>query len=177
MSLESFGYIKNLVPTNPLGSDPKSEGDDHLRGLKVTLLQQFSGFTQGKPITITEDQLNAVAHLFRVGAVYLTFDDALDPATLFGGTWVKIQNMMLYGNGSRATGITGGAETHTLAWGEMPSHSHDFEGTNIQGLNVGAGIANVGATHATKATSAAGDGAAHNNMPPFICLNIWRRTA
>src|SRR5574343_766815 len=59
MGLETFtGWIKDLVSTNPAGTDPKSEGDDHLRGLKNTLKTQFSGMTQGKAITVTEDQLN-----------------------------------------------------------------------------------------------------------------------
>ena len=61
MPLESFGYIKDLVVTNPLGTDPKSQGDDHIRGVKLTLAQQFSGFTEGVPITVPESQINALA--------------------------------------------------------------------------------------------------------------------
>lgn len=61
MSLEAFtGWIKDLVQSNPTGLDPKSQGDDHLRGIKKTLLDQFSGFTQGKAITVNEDQVNSV---------------------------------------------------------------------------------------------------------------------
>lgn len=176
MSLESFSYIKNLVPTNPLGSDPKSEGDDHLRGIKQTLLNQFSGFTQGKPITVTEDQLNAVAHFFRVGAVYFTFDDLLNPATLFGGTWVKITDRFLLANGSQATGATGGAATHVLTDSEMPSHQHSYNIARMS-INVGVGPANVGVQDGQMLTNFNGGGQAHNNMPPFIALNIWRRTA
>jgi hypothetical protein len=58
MGLETFtGWIKDLVSTNPAGTDTKSEGDDHLRGIKQTLKQQFSGFT-GEAVTVTEAQLN-----------------------------------------------------------------------------------------------------------------------
>lgn len=61
MSLEAFtGWIKDLVATNPTGTDPKSQGDDHLRGIKGTLLAQFSGLNQGKAITVNEDQINSV---------------------------------------------------------------------------------------------------------------------
>jgi hypothetical protein len=60
MSLESFGFIKDLVATNPTGTDPKSQGDDHLRGIKETLLNQFPGFTLGKGVLLTEDELNAL---------------------------------------------------------------------------------------------------------------------
>lgn len=45
MSLETFtGKIADLVVTNPQPTDPKSEGDDHLRGIKYTLQQTFPGF-------------------------------------------------------------------------------------------------------------------------------------
>jgi hypothetical protein len=59
MGLETGSYIKDLVPTNPQGTDPKSQGDDHLRLIKTVLANQFSGFTEGKPITLNEDQINS----------------------------------------------------------------------------------------------------------------------
>lgn len=59
MSLETGSWIKDLVASNPLGTDPKSQGDDHLRLLKMVLKSQFSGLTLGKAITLNEDQLNA----------------------------------------------------------------------------------------------------------------------
>ena len=59
MGLEAFTFIKNLTKTWPLGTDPKSEGDDHIRGIKTVLQNQFSGFTDGIPITLTETQINS----------------------------------------------------------------------------------------------------------------------
>lgn len=41
MGLETFGYIDDLVATNPTGSDNKSQGDNHLRGIKETLQSTF----------------------------------------------------------------------------------------------------------------------------------------
>jgi microcystin-dependent protein len=41
MSLETFGFISDLVATNPTGGDPRSQGDDHLRGIKATLQATF----------------------------------------------------------------------------------------------------------------------------------------
>lgn len=58
MSLELATMIKDLVATNPQGTDPKSQGDDHLRLIKSVLQSQFSGFTEGLAITRTETQLN-----------------------------------------------------------------------------------------------------------------------
>ncbi|WP_299084463.1 hypothetical protein [uncultured Paraglaciecola sp.] len=59
MSLETYtGYIKDLVVTNPSSTDPKSQGDDHLRGIKDTLSTQFGSFTVGTALTMTETELN-----------------------------------------------------------------------------------------------------------------------
>lgn len=58
MSLESAGFIKDLVSTNPEGTDPKSQGDDHLRMIKAVLKAQFSGMTEGIALTMTETMLN-----------------------------------------------------------------------------------------------------------------------
>lgn len=65
MGLESASFIPELVPTNPLGSDPKSEGDNHLRLTKTAVQGSFPGFvgTVGTPksVTKTEDQINDLA--------------------------------------------------------------------------------------------------------------------
>jgi len=41
MGLETSTYVSDLVATNPLGSDPKSQGDNHLRLLKSVLQTTF----------------------------------------------------------------------------------------------------------------------------------------
>ncbi len=41
MPLETGEFITDLVSTNPLGTDPKSQGDDHLRLLKKVVQQSF----------------------------------------------------------------------------------------------------------------------------------------
>lgn len=45
MALETVVNIADLVRTNPTGTDPKSQGDDHLRNLKTALLNDLNGFT------------------------------------------------------------------------------------------------------------------------------------
>ena len=50
MSLESFtGKIKDLLITNPTGADPRSQGDDHLRGIKWAV--------QNDAVSKTDDQV------------------------------------------------------------------------------------------------------------------------
>jgi hypothetical protein len=44
MPLETATYVANLDATNPTSTDPKSQGDDHLRMLKYVLQNSFAGF-------------------------------------------------------------------------------------------------------------------------------------
>ena len=55
--LESATYIHELVATNPVGAtDPKSQGDDHVRMIKATLLNTFPN-VEGV-VTSSHTQLN-----------------------------------------------------------------------------------------------------------------------
>lgn len=56
MALETGTYISDLVATNPTSSDPKSQGDDHLRLLKSTVLTTFPNINGA--MTCTEEELN-----------------------------------------------------------------------------------------------------------------------
>jgi len=57
MALESVTHISDLVASNPVGAtDPKSEGDDHIRNIKTALLTDFAGITGA--VTATHTELN-----------------------------------------------------------------------------------------------------------------------
>jgi hypothetical protein len=57
MGLEAATYISQLVATNPVGAtDPRSQGDDHLRLLKSTLQNTFPVITGA--VTATHTELN-----------------------------------------------------------------------------------------------------------------------
>lgn len=45
MSVETFGFIGDLNRNLPAGTDTKDEGDNHIRGIKGTLLDQFPNLT------------------------------------------------------------------------------------------------------------------------------------
>lgn len=51
MGVETVVNIADLVVTNPTASDPKSQGDDHLRYLKTALKNDFAGFTGAVLVT------------------------------------------------------------------------------------------------------------------------------
>ncbi len=58
MSLETGTYISDLVSTNPTATDPVSQGDDHLRLIKATLLTTFPNIAGA--VTPTHTELNFV---------------------------------------------------------------------------------------------------------------------
>lgn len=58
MGLETVTYISDLVATNPLSSDPKSQGDDHIRAVKAAILATFPSVTGA--VTATHTELNYV---------------------------------------------------------------------------------------------------------------------
>lgn len=56
MALESTTYINGLVATNPTGTDPKSQGDDHIRLVKSAIKNTLPNITGA--VTATQDELN-----------------------------------------------------------------------------------------------------------------------
>lgn len=56
MALETASYVGGLVGTNPTATDPKSQGDDHLRLVKTVLQNTFAGFPGMAVVTGSEAQ-------------------------------------------------------------------------------------------------------------------------
>ena len=57
MGIESATYISQLSSTNPLGTDPVSEGDQHLRLIKSVLQSQFTNLG-ANAVTVDAATLN-----------------------------------------------------------------------------------------------------------------------
>lgn len=116
-------------------------------------------------------------YIYPVGSVYISYSHN-DPADLFGGTWVRLTNTFLWAvDESGAIGLTGGSKTHTLTVDELPSHSHgSVYSQHATGTKDKAWYNTSGSSVAYGAV-ATGGGAAHNNMPPYTQVSVWRRTA
>lgn len=120
--------------------------------------------------------------IYPVGAVYISMNNT-SPATLFGGSWTKVEGKFLLGTSSAyPTGSSGGEETHTLTVDEIPSHNHAFY--LQRGGNTSEKTALLEWTRSSQVagwqpwqTDGTGGGQAHNNMPPYLSVNIWYRTA
>lgn len=115
--------------------------------------------------------------IYPVGSIYLAYNHT-NPGTLFGGTWVRIQNAFLWAVDSSGTiGQTGGSKTHTLTVDELPPHSHGSVYSQHASGTKDKAWYNTAGSSVAYGTVAAGGGAAHNNMPPYIQVSAWRRTA
>ena len=117
--------------------------------------------------------------VYPVGSIYMSVNST-SPATLFGGTWTQIQDTFLLAAGSTyAAGATGGEATHTLTENEMPSHRHGavFNVVGTGDFFVVQGASRAGGTSPYAYSGYTGGGAAHNNMPPYLAVYVWRRTA
>lgn len=117
---------------------------------------------------------------YPVGAIYLSVTD-VNPAALFGGTWERIGGRFLLGADSTyAAGSTGGEAAHTLTVGEMPKHNHDVDNLNASGnatpfMTVQA--QDKKGFGGNVKTMYAGGNQPHNNLPPYLAVYMWRRTA
>lgn len=104
------------------------------------------------------------------------------------GTWEKVEGKFLLGSSSsHAAGSTGGEETHKLTVNEMPSHTHNQNPpimTYGRSSNNSMGTFTVYTNDGWKGSDLLGNpilntggNQAHNNMPPYLSVDMWRRTA
>lgn len=130
--------------------------------------------------------------VYPVGSVYMSVSET-SPASLFGGTWEQIKDTFLLAAGDTYTaGSTGGEPTHTLISSEMPSHSHTYAMNQTNGepqIDVrqwdwlcrdGTFFQNSSAETIKRlgvSGNNTGAGAAHNNMPPYVVIYMWKRVA
>ena len=137
--------------------------------------------------------------IYPVGSIYMSTVSA-SPAVLFGGTWTQIEDVFLLAAGSAHTaGETGGEEVHTLVEDELPSISGSFNICKAFGSNtnntipgragkftsanadstsqVGLSASSKSSYNLQRLTYSFGGDNAHNNMPPYLAVYVWKRTA
>lgn len=126
--------------------------------------------------------------IYPVGSIYMSVNST-NPGTLFGGTWEQIEDTFLLAAGTNYTaGATGGEATHTLQVSEIPSHNHAQSSVSTQRaistttsgatnyIERGSGVYYTNTLN-NFTTGSKGGGGAHNNMPPYIVVYMWKRTA
>lgn len=106
------------------------------------------------------------------------------------GTWEKVEGRFLFGSDpDHDEGGEGGEAMHTLTINEMPSHNHatqlgigyyvtiDDNSPNKYGIAGGSYVSMSWGAASGRFTGNTGGSRAHNNMPPYLVVDMWRRTA
>ena len=113
--------------------------------------------------------------IYPTGSIYISVNST-NPQTFLGGAWEQLKDRFLLGAGNLYTGgATGGEATHTLTISEIPSHNH---GTYLSGgtdTTWGSTVAHGSTYIDDNAIVSEGGGQAHNNMPPYLAVYMWKR--
>lgn len=147
----------------------KFSKDGNLKVRSDLLLEKDTG--------VTRTILDAV---YPVGSIYMSVNDS-NPGLFLGGTWEAIEGRFLLGQSpDYKVGTTGGEAKHTLTTNEMPKHTHGARNfvinTTDNPFYVGSGGSRLSTATNIHTTESAGGGIAHNNMPPYLAVYIWKRT-
>lgn len=134
----------------------------------------------------TGDAINAInLRSYPVGSIYMS-TSSTSPASFIGGTWEQIKDKFLLAAGDTySAGAAGGAATVKLTTANLPSHSHN---PMVSGVRIGANTGELSgwqmAAHTNwsqvgtfATTSSVGSGTAHNNMPPYLAVYVWKRVS
>ena len=174
-----------------------------MKGIKLTSGTDYGATLPSSPVTNqlffqTAETNFVLDNVYPIGSIYMNVNST-NPGTLFGGTWEQIQGKFLLGmSSSYPAGSQGGEASHTLTTEEMPSHGHNpanqagyygfitnskkaFE-VGDMGVQSGSGRYYPYSTAAfdisrNSLTGTTGGGNSHNNMPPYLSIYIWKRTA
>lgn len=121
------------VPDNSIGKVLVYNGTDAAPSFEKYSTTVSSTPTEGDLNPITSD---AVAKLISTlalkthpkGTLYWTEDDAFDPNTEWGGTWVRIQDKMIMAKGTTFN-VDGGNPTGKIKLNanQLPAHKHDIK--------------------------------------------------
>lgn len=137
--------------------------------------------------------------MYPLHSIYMSTNNPSSPGSTSGpfgalafGEWEKIPGRFLVGDGTwtdsrgdtrtLAANSSGGEYEHVLTKPEMPAHSHngqytthDFkDGSALTGQGL---FTDYGTGTNDFTTKEEGGDGAHNNMPPYLVVYMWRRTA
>lgn len=148
----------------------------------------------------------SVDDIYPVGSIYMSVNST-NPGTLFGGTWEQLKDVFLLTAGDTYTaGTTGGSDAHTHNWAIQTrpwygaligsgselvmganydtSNARTFGGTNVTGdSSKFSSTRNSGLSAGATANAGGGTTAFEyntsytSNLPPYLTVYAWKRTA
>lgn len=135
---------------------------------------------------------NLIDVVYPVGSIYMSVN-TVSPSVLFGfGVWEKIEDKFLLGCGTTyANGSTGGsadavivshshkpnADGEYLVTSEDPTANNTRVAYSASGNRWVDGQPSQSNFHHRTGTNTVGEDGTGKNMPPYLVVNIWKRTA
>lgn len=192
LSLEDYPNNETLVAVLNAIDETKADKEqlkDYLTKEEYVAGESGGSIDLSKFLTETEAQAlyapkNILETVYPVGAIYLSVNN-INPNTLFGfGSWEQIKDTFLLAAGDAySAGSIGGEAAHTLTTEEIPAHTHTFNRHQLwrnetvpeSGESDGYGVNNKTLTVYSDNTSSIGGNQAHNNMPPYLSVYMWKR--
>ena len=148
----------------------------------VKVLEPTESYNPASKGYVDNSLLNKI---YPVGSIYMSVNNN-SPANFLGGTWESIGGRFLLGaDDTYKAGATGGEAKHKLTIAEMPKHNHG-QNAAMQDSSNYSGSMNVDYDSWTSQgraiwqgcyTNNTGGDEAHNNMPPYLSVYMWKRTA
>ena len=130
--------------------------------------------------------------VYPIGSIYMSVNST-SPATLFGGTWEQLKDKFLLASGDTySNGATGGSADATLVshqhgtnesgeyfvTSEINTANNTTVSYNSNGNRIVDGQLSGGSSfHHRVGTGYVGSSATGKNMPPYLVVNVWKRTA
>lgn len=128
---------------------------------------------------------------YNVGDIYITTLNTNPQDIWQNTTWEKVKDRFLLSSGDTYTlGAIGGEATHTLTVEELAKHVHELSvdlnpifslvSNGDDGSPVVTGQS-IGAINSAQIkgygvyANITGGNQPHNNMPPYLCVNMWIR--
>lgn len=179
LSSDSTNPVQNKVVNTALGKKLSRSGGTMTGALTTKGIKLTSGTDYGDtlPSSPATNQLffqtigsNFVLdNVYPVGSIYMNVNST-NPGTLFGGTWEQIQGRFLLGmSSSYPAGSIGGEERTGVSLSDLTlsPYSDTPPATDSSG--------NI--RYSTVAINKNWSTSSYTNMPPYLSVYIWKRTA
>lgn len=197
-------YTKSEVDNMNLGGGGEINLSNYIQKSSITGLVKNDGsidsndyVTSQELPSKTSDLINdssftTLQAVYPVGSIYMSVN-TVSPSVLFGfGVWEKIEDKFLLGCGTNyANGSTGGsADSVVVSHSHKPNAAGEYIVTSEENTANNTKVAYSASGnrwvdgqpsqshfHHRTNTNTVGEDGTNKNMPPYLAVNIWKRTA
>lgn len=187
--LQTFDDGTTATFVAPQGKQGESGGVTGVKGNAETSYRVGNvNITPANIGALVKDDLKT--NVYPVGSIYMS-TNSTSPASFLGGSWTRIYGQFLLGAGttpntskSYTAGTTGGSADAVVV-----SHTHKInylyggtggvtsDGTTVQYGYAGETYGGITTTQNKSTLTTVGESGTGKNMPPYLVVYMWKRTA